>query len=63
MLRFYRKSFKAGVTIVREKIIGEGGTETWKNHQFTPLDNGKVASYANEPYLLERYSTLFTEVD
>lgn len=61
MLKFYRKSFKSGVTIVREKII-TGGVESWKNHQFYPRDNGKVAIYENETYLLERYSTLFTEV-
>lgn len=61
MLRFYRKAFRSGVILVKEKVI-VGGQETWVGHSFTPRDNGTTESYQNEPYLLEKYPVLFTEV-
>ncbi len=63
MLKFYRKEFKAGVIIAKEKIVVEGQPDQWAAHKFYPRDNGRVDQYQNEPYLLEKYPVLFTLVE
>jgi hypothetical protein len=63
MLKFYRPGFMSGITIVKEKISAEGEPEQFTKHGFRVADQNKVASYQNEPYLLQKYPVLFTIVE
>lgn len=60
MLKFYRPGFKAGITVVKEKIEEEGKPDSFTKHVFKVQDQGKIAEYRNEPYLLDKYPVLFT---
>ncbi len=62
MLRFYRESFKAGTIVVKE-IWSDEGVQTVSVYTFKPKDNGKVANYHDEAYLLQKYPVLFTVVN
>jgi len=59
MLRFYRKSFKAGVMKVTERYT-ESGQELVANYGFKPSDNGKDFEFHNEDYILDNYGAFFS---
>lgn len=63
MLKFYRPGFKAGITVVKEKISEDGQPDSFTKHVFKVQDQNKIASYQNEPYLLNKYPVLFTVVE
>lgn len=61
MLRFYRETFKSGTIVVKE-LWSDNGVPMVSTYAFKPRDNGKVAAYHDETYLLTKYPVLFTEV-
>jgi len=59
MLKFYRKSFKAGIMVVKEKWT-VNGIEQQKNWAFKPSDNNKVFEFVAPEYILEKYGSFFS---
>jgi hypothetical protein len=62
MLKFERLTFKSGTIVVKELWSNEG-VPTVSVYTFKPRDNGKIASYHDEAYLLQKYPVLFTVVE
>jgi hypothetical protein len=61
MLKFERLSFKSGTIVVKE-LWNDNGSPMVTTYTFKPKDNGKIASYNDESYLLAKYPVLFTSV-
>jgi hypothetical protein len=61
MLKFERLSFKSGTIVVKE-LWEDNGDPMVTFYTFKPKDNGKIAAYHDELYLLDKYPVLFTRV-
>jgi hypothetical protein len=59
MVKFYRPNFASGVIVLKEQVAE---TSEYLSHKFYIKDQGKNFEFQNEPYLLQKYPAIFTQV-